>query len=77
VIQRNGTLASVFVADKNVVSVRNVTGRSTDGNATTAVKGLRGGETGVLSNFDKLPEGTPVKVEQAPQRAAVNPGAKS
>jgi len=76
-IQRNGTQVFVFVVVKNVVSVRNVAERSTDGATTTAVKGLRVGETGVLSNFDRLQEGTPVKVEQAPQRAAVNRGARS
>jgi multidrug efflux system membrane fusion protein len=41
-IQRNGTQAFVFVVDKNTVSVRNITERSTDGNRS-AVEGLRGG----------------------------------
>jgi len=70
-IQRNGTQAFVFVVDKNTVSVRNVTEQSTDGN-TTAVEGLRVGEVVALSGFDKLQEGTPVQVEQSPQKTAVD-----
>jgi multidrug efflux system membrane fusion protein len=70
-IQRNGTQAFVFVVDKNAVSVRNITEQSTDGNVT-AVEGLRAGEIVALSSFDKLQEGTPVQVEQAPQKTAVD-----
>jgi multidrug efflux system membrane fusion protein len=69
-IQRNGTQAFVFVVDKNVVSVRNIAEQSTDGIAT-AVGGLRAGEIVALSSFDKLQEGTPVQVEQSPQKTAV------
>jgi len=69
-IQRNGTQAFVFVVDKNVVSVRNITEQSTDG-GTTAVQGLRTGEIVALSSFDKLQEGTPVQVERSPQQTAV------
>jgi len=72
-IQRNGTQAFVFVADKNVVSVRNITEQSTDGN-TTAVEGLQTGEMVALSSFDKLQEGTPVQVEQSLQKSAVDKG---
>jgi multidrug efflux system membrane fusion protein len=72
-IQRNGTQAFVFAVDKNTVSVRNITERSTDG-VTTAVEGLQVGEMVALSSFDKLQEGTPVKVEPSPQRALVNTG---
>ena len=72
-IQRNGTQAFVFVVDKNAVLVRNITERSTDGD-TTAVEGLRVGELVALSSFDKLQEGTPVKVESSSQRALVNTG---
>jgi len=72
-IQRNGTHAFVFVVEKNMVSVRNITERSTDGN-TTAVEGLQVGETVALSSFDKLQEGTSVKVEPSPQKALVNAG---
>jgi len=72
-IQRNGTQAFVFVVDKNVVSVRNITEQSTDGGAT-AVEGLRTGEIVALSSFDKLQEGTPVQVEQSPQKTAVDKG---
>jgi multidrug efflux system membrane fusion protein len=72
-IQRNGTQAFVFAVDKNAVSVRNITERSTDGD-TTAVEGLQVGELVALSSFDKLQEGTPVKVEPSPQRALVNTG---
>jgi multidrug efflux system membrane fusion protein len=75
-IQRNGTQAFVFVIDKNTVSVRNVTERSTDGN-TTAVEGLRVGERVALSSFDKLQEGTPVTVEQLPQKARPDKGSAS
>lgn len=74
-IQRNGTQAFVFVIDKSAVSVRNITERSTDGNAT-AVEGLRAGEMVALSSFDKLQEGTPVTVEQAPQITTRNKGAR-
>jgi len=72
-IQRNGTQAFVFVVEKNVVSVRNITEQSTDGN-TTAVEGLRAGELVALSSFDKLQEGTPVQVEQSAQKSAVDRG---
>jgi len=72
-IQRNGTQAFVFVVDKNIVTVRNITEQSTDGN-TTAVNGLRVGEMVALSSFDKLQEGTPVKVEPSSQKASVNAG---
>jgi multidrug efflux system membrane fusion protein len=75
-IQRNGTQAFVFVVDKHAVSVRNVTERSTDGN-TTAVEGLRVGEMVALSSFDKLEEGTPVTVEQLPQKAGPGKGSAS
>jgi multidrug efflux system membrane fusion protein len=74
-IQRNGTEAFVFVVDKNTVSVRNITERSTDGNRS-AVEGLRGGEMVALSSFDKLQEGTKVTVEQSPQIATHNTGVK-
>jgi membrane fusion protein, multidrug efflux system len=69
-IQRNGTQAFVFIVDKGAVSVRNITEQSTDGN-TTAVEGLQAGEMVALSSFDKLQEGTPVQVEQSPQKSAV------
>ena len=74
-IQRNGTQAFVFAVDKNTVSVRNITERSTDG-VTTAVEGLQVGEMVALSSFDKLQEGTPVTVEPSPQKASVNAGAQ-
>jgi multidrug efflux system membrane fusion protein len=70
-IQRNGTQAFVFVVDKDAVSVRNITEQSTDG-GTTAVEGLRAGEIVALSSFDKLQEGTPVQVEQSPQKTTVD-----
>jgi multidrug efflux system membrane fusion protein len=70
-IQRNGTQAFVFAVDKNTVSVRNITERSTDG-GMTAVEGLQMGEMVALSSFDKLQEGTQVKVEQSPQGVSVN-----
>jgi multidrug efflux system membrane fusion protein len=72
-IQRNGTQAFVFAVDKNTVSVRNITERSTDG-GMTAVEGLQMGEMVALSSFDKLQEGTQVKVEQSPQGVSVNAG---
>jgi multidrug efflux system membrane fusion protein len=73
-IQRNGTQAFVFVVDKNAVSVRNITEQSTDGK-TTAAEGLGAGEIVALSSFDKLQEGTPVQVEQSPQKSGVHKGA--
>jgi multidrug efflux system membrane fusion protein len=73
-IQRNGTQAFVFVVEKNVVSVRNITEQSTDGN-TTAVQGLRAGEIVALSSFDKLQAGTVVQVEQSAQKTTVDRGA--
>jgi len=72
-IQRNGTRAFVFAVDKNTVSVRNITERSTDG-VTTAVEGLQVGEMVALSSFDKLQEGTAVRVEPSPQGTSVNTG---
>jgi multidrug efflux system membrane fusion protein len=75
-IQRNGTQAFVFVIDNNTVRVRNIAERSTDG-TTTAVEGLRVGEIVALSSFDKLQEGTSVRVEQSTQAAIVTAGAES
>jgi membrane fusion protein, multidrug efflux system len=72
-IQRNGTQAFVFAVDKNTVSVRDITERSTDG-VTTAVEGLQVGEMVALSSFDKLQEGTPVKIEPSPQKTLVDMG---
>jgi len=72
-IQRNGTQAFVFVVDRNVVSIRNITEQSTDGGAT-AVEGLRTGEIVALASFDKLQEGTPVQIEQSPRKTAVDKG---
>ena len=72
-IQRNGAQTFAFVVDKNTVSVRNITERSTDG-IRTAVTGLQAGETVALSSFDKLQEGTPVSVEQTPQVAVRDKG---
>jgi len=74
-IQRNGGQAFVFVVDKNTVSVRNITERSTDGNST-AVDGLRAGEMVALSSFDKLQDGTSVTVEESPRQVAVDRGAR-
>jgi len=62
-IQRNGTQAFVFVAANNRISIRTVSERGTDGNAT-AVEGLHVGEKVALSSFDKLQDGTSVTVEQ-------------
>jgi multidrug efflux system membrane fusion protein len=75
-IQRNGHQAFVFVVDKNVVTVRNIIERSTDGK-TTAVAGLRVGEMVALSSFDKLQEGTSVSVERSFQGAAASAGGQS
>jgi membrane fusion protein, multidrug efflux system len=72
-IQRNGTRAFVFIAEKNAISVRNITEQSTDGN-TTAVEGLRAGEMVALSSFDKLQDGTQVQVEQSAQKSTVEKG---
>jgi multidrug efflux system membrane fusion protein len=68
-VQRNGTQAFVFLISKNVVSVRNITEQSTDGN-TTAVEGLHTGDTVAISTFDKLQDGTPVKVEPEQETTA-------
>lgn len=62
-IQRNGTQVFVFVAANNRISIRTVSERGTDGNAT-AVEGLHVGEKVALSSFDKLQDGTSVTVEQ-------------
>lgn len=75
-IQRNGTQAFVFAVDNGEVSVRNVTEQSTDG-TSTAVKGLRVGEVVALSSFDKLQDGTPVTVEQLPQKVGADKGSAS
>jgi multidrug efflux system membrane fusion protein len=63
-IQRNGTQAFVFVAANNRISIRRVTERGTDGDAT-AVEGLHVGEKVALSSFDKLQDGTSVTVVQS------------
>src|SRR6202043_1897089 len=58
-IQRNGTLAFVFVVQDNKATIRNITEQSTDGKMT-AVIGLHIGDVVALSSFDKLQDGTPV-----------------
>jgi multidrug efflux system membrane fusion protein len=75
-IQRNGTQAFTFVVHNHTVAVRNITEQSTDGKST-AVVGLQPGEMVALSGFDKLEEGTPVTVEQAPPGTASTMGAGS
>jgi membrane fusion protein, multidrug efflux system len=75
-IQRNGTQAFTFVVHNHAAAVRNITEQSTDGKST-AVVGLEPGEIVALSGFDKLEEGTPVTVEQAPPGTASTTGAGS
>ena len=60
-IQRNGTQAFVFVVANNKISIRTITERGTDGDAT-AVEGMHAGEKVALSSFDKLQDGTSVSV---------------
>lgn len=73
-IQRNGTLAFVFVVQDNKATIRNITEQSTDGKMT-AVIGLHIGDVVALSSFDKLQDGTPVIVDQSSQGTAHNTGA--
>jgi multidrug efflux system membrane fusion protein len=74
-VQRNGTQAFVFVVRQDTVSVRNITEQSFDGSAT-AVEGLQAGEWVAVSGFDKLQEGTQVRVEPEHGPAAETTGAR-
>ena len=64
-VQRNGVQAFVYRVDGNdTASIRNIVEKTSDGN-TSAVDGLKAGDTVALTGFDKLQDGTKVEVEKA------------
>jgi multidrug efflux system membrane fusion protein len=71
-VQRNGTQAFVYIVSGNTVKIRNIE-ELTNENQVAAVTGLTPGEVVPTTGFDKLQDGSTVKVESAPAREqAVN-----
>jgi membrane fusion protein, multidrug efflux system len=70
-VQRNGTQAFVYVVSGNTVKIRNVE-ELTNENQVAAVTGLNPGEVVPTTGFDKLQDGTTVKIEGAPVQEAAN-----
>jgi multidrug efflux system membrane fusion protein len=71
-VQRNGTQAFVYIVSGNTVKIRNIE-ELTNENQVAAVTGLNPGEVVPTTGFDKLQDGSTVKIEDAPaQEQAVN-----
>ncbi|WP_263382196.1 efflux RND transporter periplasmic adaptor subunit [Granulicella arctica] len=66
-VQRNGTQAFVYIVSGNTVKIRNIV-ELTNENQVAAVTGLNPGEVVPTTGFDKLQDGSAVKVESAPAR---------
>jgi multidrug efflux system membrane fusion protein len=66
VIQHNGQAAFVYVIQNNVAQMKPVKTGTTDG-STTEVEGIGGGEVLANSSFDKLQNGTKVKLSKQQQ----------
>ena len=64
-VQRNGTQAFVYVVSGNTVKIRNIE-ELTNENQVAAVTGLNPGEVVPTTGFDKLQDGSTVKIEGAP-----------
>jgi membrane fusion protein, multidrug efflux system len=71
-VQRNGTQAFVYIVSGNIVKIRNIE-ELTNENQIAAVTGLNPGEVVPTTGFDKLQDGSVVKIESAPtQEQAAN-----
>jgi multidrug efflux system membrane fusion protein len=71
-VQRNGTQAFVYIVSGNTVKIRNIE-ELTNENQVAAVTGLNPGEVVPTTGFDKLQDGSAVKIEGAPaQEQAAN-----
>jgi multidrug efflux system membrane fusion protein len=71
-VQRNGTQAFVYVVSGNTVKIRNIE-ELTNENQVAAVTGLNPGEVVPTTGFDKLQDGSAVKIESDPaQEQAAN-----
>jgi len=68
-VQRNGTQAYVYVLQGDTVKMRTVTELTTE-NDMAAVTGLNAGEVVSTTGFEKLQDGTKVKVQPAKGTAA-------
>ena len=75
-VQRNGTQAFVYIVSGNTVKIRNIE-ELTNENQVAAVTGLNPGEVVPTTGFDKLQDGSVVKIEGAPaQEHAASPKAE-
>jgi multidrug efflux system membrane fusion protein len=71
-VQRNGTQAFVYIVSGNTVKIRNIE-ELTNENQVAAVTGLNPGEVVPTTGFDKLQDGSAIKIESAPaQEQAAN-----
>ena len=71
-VQRNGTQAFVYIVSGSTVKIRNIE-ELTNENQVAAVTGLNPGEVVPTTGFDKLQDGSAVKIEGAPaQEQAAN-----
>jgi multidrug efflux system membrane fusion protein len=71
-VQRNGTQAFVYIVSGNTVKIRNIE-ELTNENQVAAVTGINPGEVVPTTGFDKLQDGSAVKIEGAPaQEQAAN-----
>jgi len=71
-VQRNGTQAFVYVVTADTVKVRTVAELSTEGNVA-AVTGVQAGEVVSITGFDKLQDGSKVKVQSLDSSADTVP----
>jgi len=75
-VQRNGTQAFVYIVSGNTVKIRNIE-ELTNENQVAAVTGLNPGEVVPTTGFDKLQDGSVVKIEGAPaQEPSASPKAE-
>ncbi len=71
-VQRNGTQAFVYIVSGNTVKIRNIE-ELTNENQVAAVTGINPGEVVPTTGFDKLQDGSVVKIEDDPaQEQAAN-----
>lgn len=70
-VQRNGTQAYVYVIQGDVVHIHNVTVLTTEGDSA-AVNGLNAGDVVPTTGFEKLQEGTKVKMAAKSEPVASN-----
>ena len=63
-VQRNGTQAFVYIVSGNTVKIRNIE-ELTNENQVAAVTGINPGEVVPTTGFDKLQDGSTVKIESA------------